>query len=191
MSYLFYLFCILISHYFQVCAGPSQIQDKKQVQKRKEKNKKPNPSSLDLKTWTCTSFPTQWLDAADACSNRRKSLLPTIKSLRKAQQRWKDQLNRNFLERTLQQQLAGQSCSNNRRKSLLPTIYKLVPTSTHKHVEKVEPICTNQQQWMGRVNLEAMWADGSAWTARPLFATPLLGLQEEVGKSHSEILDVK
>ena len=151
---------------------------KRQVQKGKSK-------LLDLKTWTCTSFPTQWLDAADACSNHRKSLLPTIKSLRKARE-----LNR-LIERTIQQQQAGQSCSNNRRKSLLPTIYKLVPTSTHKHIEKVEPICTNQQQYMGRMNLEAMWADDSAWTARPLFATPLLGLQEEVGKSHSEILDVK
>ena len=97
----------------------------------------------------------------------------------------------NLIERKLQQQQAGQSCSNNRRKSLLPTIYKLVPTSTHKHIEKVEPICTNQQQYMGRMNLEAMWADDSAWTARPLFATPLLGLQEEVGKSRSEILDIK
>ena len=35
MSYLFYLFCILISHYFQVCAGPGQ--DKKQVEKAKSK----------------------------------------------------------------------------------------------------------------------------------------------------------
>ena len=44
---------------------------------------------------------------------------------------------------------------------------------------------------MGRMNLEAMWADDSAWTARPLFAIPLLGLQEEVGKSRSEILEIK